>query len=398
MSDFNFYPLAGMNTVDPDTDMIKKDNKGRRVYARDLINGRVDSAGTWEKRPGAAKVSATPLANLWFSERFNDTLATQGTNLVRVFEDWSTQVLADVGGYAKYLELNSTVIIAGNNGVYELSGETLQPLTIENGFVPYIAASASGGLAAGEYAIAVSLRRGTKEGAVSETSHVVVDVGGGVTVSLSGLDLLDTTATHITVYASHPNGGELYAVETVPINTQTVELGASAIYGKLATNRWLTKMPTGSAVRFWRGRLVTVSSNTLYFSEALNYHLHDPRTGYIQLPTKITFIEPVDGGLWVGQKNDVVFLSGAEIQNLSVDYKNVLPPVPWSSTLINSELVSEKVSDSGGTTACWLAANGYVLGTSDGVIHEMSAGVLSGLSAVRGQTVAHDRFLLTITN
>lgn len=399
MSDFNFYPLIGMNNVAPDTDMVVQDKRqGRRVYARDLVNGRVDQAGVWETRPGAAKVSTENLTCLWYSERFNDTFAVSAGQLVKVGADWALTPLGAVGDEADYLELNNKVIVATPTGLFEYDGRVLQRLTIPDAPSGFPVQVAGGGLSAGDYAIAVSFRRGTKEGAVSETVMVAVNEGWGIDVTLPDAALFDPTITHLSVYASHTNGGDIYEVATVPVGTPGITLGADMVYGKLAAHRWMTTMPSGKSVRYWRGRLVTAHANVLCFSQPLNYHLTNPSYDFVTLPTRITFVEPVDGGLWVGQVDHVVFLTGTDVKDLTIDFRNLQAPVPWSSTLLKSELVEQSVDDSGNTTAVWLADNGYVLGTSAGIAREMSAGVLNGVSGGRGQTVAHNRFLLTITN
>ncbi|MFZ4537183.1 hypothetical protein [Propionivibrio sp.] len=399
MHEFDFYPLAGINTVAPDTDMVKTDNNSRRVYARDLLNGRVDSAGRWAARQGTTRVSTTNLTCLWHSERFNESFAIHGTDLVRVADDWSFEVIGTgVGGEASYCELNNTLVIATPRGLYEWNGANLLTLTLADPPAPYAQSATVGGLDAGTYAVAISYRRDYKESSVSEAVFVEVAQGGGIDLTLPSAALLEPSATHISIYLSHPNGGDLYEVQMVLSGQTSLTLGGDVTYGKLAAHRFLTAMPTGKTVRFWRGRLVTPVSNTLHFSEALNYHLNDPRHGFIQLPTRITFVEPVDGGLWVGQKTHAIFLSGDSLETLTIAYKNSRAPIPWSSTRVNSELFGDGISEGGATTACWMAANGYVIGTSSGVAREVSAGVLDGITGTRGQTIAHNRFFLTITS
>jgi hypothetical protein len=371
--------------------MVKETQAGKLIYARDLVNGRVRD-GKWEARPGVEKVAITSLSCLWRSNRLQDTLAIRGTDLVKVNDDWSvTVLLPEVGTEAVFAELNNIVVVATPSGLLEWDGEILQPLTLSDPPSPFALAISDGGMAKGTYSVAISFRRKHKESSVSEATFVSVEEGGGVLVTLPDTSLLEPSATHITVYSSRQNGGDLYEVQTVPAGTLQIQISAGMSFGKIAAHRFLSAMPSGRSVRFWNGRLVTCSGNALRFSEAMNYHLHDPRHGFVQTQTRVTFIEPVESGIWVGQTDGVIFLAGKDLAGMSIHHKTAKTPVPWTSVLLPSE-------DSGDMqeAVAWLSSNGYVLGGGDGSLREVSSGVLNGVSGVRGQTVTHDSFLLTI--
>ncbi|MGY2498914.1 hypothetical protein, partial [Klebsiella pneumoniae] len=92
-------------------------------------------------------------------------------------------------------------------------------------------------------------------------------------------------------------------------------------------------------LKYWRGRLLIANGNVLRWSEALAYHLHDERHGFVQMPQRITFVQPVDGGIWVGQVDHVAFLAGAEPGALSLSRKASRAPIPGSAILVPAEVV-----------------------------------------------------------
>lgn len=153
-------------------------------------------------------------------------------------------------------------------------------------------------------------------------------------------------------------------------------------------------MPTGQYLGLWRGRLVVAQGRTLRFSEALAYHVHDPRHGFVQMPQRITFVAPVDGGLWVGQVDHVVFLRGTAPQELAFERKTSRAPVPGSAVALASD---EAGDASGGARAAvaWLSSVGFAMGTPDGGIIEPQAQRLRAISATAGSTVVQHRRLTT---
>ena len=142
---------------------------------------------------------------------------------------------------------------------------------------------------------------------------------------------------------------------------------------------------------------MTASANVLRFSEALAYHVHDRRHGFVQMPQRITFVQPVDGGIWVGQVDHVAFLQGASLDTLELQAKASKAPVPGSAIKVKAELLGD-LAQGGGECAVWLAGNGYVVGTAGGSIAEPMAKVMQGVRAANGASVVFgDRLLTAVT-
>src|SRR5690606_41882378 len=103
----------------------------------------------------------------------------------------------------------------------------------------------------------------------------------------------------------------------------------------------------------------------LSVSEPRALHINDPRHGFVQMPQRITFVAPVDGGLWVGQSDHVAFLAGQDLRDLTLSRKRCAPPVPGSAVVVDGSIAKE----TGGRQAvAWLSGNGHVLGLPDGTL------------------------------
>ena len=156
-------------------------------------------------------------------------------------------------------------------------------------------------------------------------------------------------------------------------------------------------MPSGKYFGQWRGRLVSARANVLRFSQALAYHVHDPRHDFVLMPQRVTFLQPVDGGIWVGQVDHVAFLAGAQPDELRLLRKTAKAPVPGSSLALDAETAGE-MSGGGSAVVAWLADNGYVLGTADGGVIEKHATRLRGITGnQRTSIVFRNRLTTAVT-
>jgi len=387
--DTPIMPLAGINNVGEDAAL-----QGERLFVRDALNVNVTPAGKAEIRPGARLVTAQRYRNLWQSPLHGDTFATLGTDWVKVDPStWLHRVLAAVGdGDAAYEVLNNQVVVAAPAGIFTFDGSVAQRLTLDTPAPPFVMAE-SGSLPAGTYGVAVAWLRGAQESAQSEIAFTEVGDAGALSVTLPMC--LDASVTGARLYLTRQNGGELLLAGDYALASPGIRLPLLPDLGRPAQFRHLSPMPTGKYLKYWRGRLLVANGNVLRWSEALAYHLHDERHGFVQMPQRITFIQPVDGGIWVGQVDHVAFLAGAEPGALSLSRKASRAPIPGSAILVPAEVVGSNASPGGSPVAVWLAENGYVMGTGGGDLAEVHAGVMAGITGQRGTSVVLDRRLTT---
>ena len=385
-------PLAGIDNFSARDDALQVGGNEPRVYLRDAVNVVINNARA-SMRPGLRLVTSTPYADLWQSPLHGDTFARLGTQWVKVnTADWSHEVLAEVvEGALSHLVLNGTVLVAGPAGIFQYNGSAAKPFTIDAPPGPIVTAS-TGSLEAGDYGVAVAWLRGALESPLSPMTTHKSAAAGGLQVLLPMA--LDPTITGVRMYLTRHNGGELLRGEDYPVSATMVNLPTLPKLGAPAQFRHMEPMPTGQYLGQWRGRLVVAQGRTLRFSEAMAYHVHDPRHGFVQMPQRITFVAPVDGGLWVGQVDHVVFLRGAAPQELAFERKTSRAPVPGSTVALASDEAGE-ASGGGRAVVAWLSSVGFAMGTPDGAIIEPQAQRLRSIGATAGSTVVQHRRLTT---
>lgn len=378
MGDTAFFPIAGINTVSEDA-ALQRGGDLPSLQVRDALNFNITPAGRLQLRPGVRRVSEARYQNLWQSPLHGDTFGVLDGQWVKIDPaTWTHEALAAVGdGPACHEVLNNQVCIAAPAGIFAFDGVQARRLTLDTPAPPMVAAG-EGGLAAGRYGVAVAWLRGDQESATSAATFLDVVDGQALEVTLPMC--LEPGATGARLYLTRQNGGELLRAGDFASSAPTITFATLPALGRPAQFAHLSPMPTGAFLRHWRGRLLTARANVLRWSEAMAYHLHDERSGFVQMPQRITFVLPVEGGVWVGQRDHVAFLSGDRPEALAVVRKQGKPPVPGSGVLVDAEFVGGDMSAGGGPAAMWLAENGYVVGTPSGALVELHPRILSGIA------------------
>ncbi len=387
----SFMPCFGIDNTSEDAAMVQG---GREpfVYMRDVVNANVTPAGKLDMIASGGKVTDNTYKHIWQSPLHKDVFAVLGDDLVKInTADWTHEAIATIGngGIVVYEVLNNHVIAANNNGLFVYDGNTCQPLTIDRPPMPV----AYGGIDRTKQtrSIAISWLRGSMESSLSD----YVTAGESTDVVLPMV--FDPTITAVNIYATNLGGTDMQLAGTVSSSSTSYKIEADHALGMAAQFAHLSPMPTGKFLCYWRGRLITATANVIRFSEPLAYHLHDERHGFIQTSQRVTFIQPVENGLWVGQSDHVIFIQGSQPDDMTISIKSAQAPVPNSAIQIPSNDIGE-AAEGGSLVTVWLASNGYVAGSSSGQIIEYQAGRISNISAQSGTTVRFDRRLVTAVN
>lgn len=388
MNSVKLPPFVGIDKLHND-DELQVGGKDPKLYARDIVNLDLSASGQASIRGGIEQVSNLKYRYLWQSPLHGDTFALLNAQLVKVnTNDWqSHEVLGDVGdGFLYCALLNNTVCFATTFGLYTFDGQQLRLLTFNNPPQPLVVSIGNTGDLDGDVYAAVSWLRG----------HVESQLSPMVPVTSSTFELYrpfydDPSITHMRIYLTQPNGTQLRAAQTIDVSQTSTTLSANSGTGDDARFRHLSAMPTGRFLNVWKGRLIVAKANVLHFSEPMTYHLSDERHGFVQLPQRITFVCGVEGGIWVGQVDHVVFLAGTKPDDFSVVRKNAKPPIPNSAIFLSSNAVSAELSQMGAGACAWLANNGFVIGTADGQMMELHAGRIKGITGRVASAIELDR-------
>lgn len=383
-------PLRGLDNVSDD-DSMSSFGREPFVKLRDAVNVNISSSGRVHLRETGVIATEIPYKNLWNSPLHGDTFGTLNGELVKINPvDWSHESLGiQLQGIVCYQVVNNFIVISDATDLYKFDGTSMEKLTIETPPEP-MARLSTGSLLDGTYTVAIAWSKDGRESGLS--TSVSLNVEGGIELILpynySG------NADQTVIYMTERNGSELLKVATVAINTTTFTISSDKDLTRAAQFQHLSPMRTGKFLKLWRGRLLTADKNTLYFSQALNFHLCDERYDYIALPQRVTFVEPVESGIWVGQSNSVVFLSGSDVRDLRLVQTGAKAPVPGTALRVNSDLLGEMVA--GLESVLWLAENGYCIGTPSGNLVEVHANTLKGIAAKGGQSVRFDDRIVTV--
>lgn len=404
MPTVKLFPIVGMNNV-ADDDALQQGGDAPKLFVKDAVNVDFTDSGKVQLRRGSTLVTTSNFKNLWQSPLHHDVFATLERQIVKVDPvTWGYEVLlSDIDtSIVCYEVVNNLVLISTANDVYSFNGSMLSPFTIDTPASPLAVANVEGGtLGAGDYIVAISYLRNGVESGLSENIQVSIQLDQTALTGSISLTLplcLDASISHVAVYMTTRNGGELRKFGTFRISTTQVLIDQCEKLGRAVQFTQLSPMPSGKFMKYWQGRLLVADKNIIRFSQALAYHLYDERHDFVMLPQRITFLVPVDSGIWVGQVDHVVFLSGTQPSELALIKKTAHAPIPLSAIEVDADTVGSDISQGGGKTALWLAENGYVLGTSAGQVVELHAGVLKGISAKAARSVRLGRRLISLVS
>lgn len=400
---YSLMPIMGIDNVRPD-EALQVSGEAKSLHVKEAVNVDINQAGRLKLRAGGTKVSPIPYTDLWYSELHGDTFALLLDELVRVnTSDWSCVKLGQVGTGLRCVGLNNKILFTASTGLFIYDGNSLEPLTIETPPSPTLNTGRNGGLEAGRYTVAISWV-GHVESAASDS--ITVDIqqtaigvmpqsDGHIDVTLPYV--YDKNVSAVRVYVSSVNGTEMKLHSEHPPSQTSVTIDGVANITTPLKFAHMAPMPVGRFMKYWNGRLLSADKNLLRFSEALTYHLHDERYGYVALPQRITFVEPVEGGIWVGQSTNVIFLRGTDIGEFVMEVGSNIAPAPNSAIIIKSDL-SGNASNGGSDCVVWLSQRGYLLGTPDGQTVEYQSKNLQGITASNSCTVRIDERLITVVN
>lgn len=87
---------------------------------------------------------------------------------------------------------------------------------------------------------------------------------------------------------------------------------AGTYYGP-DTTKGFSDPPNGHLLTLYNGRMYIADGNAIYASEPHDFTKYNLAEGYILFPGKITFLDNVDGGIFVSDASSIYFLAGDDI-------------------------------------------------------------------------------------
>jgi len=158
------------------------------------------------------------------------------------------------------------------------------PISAAPALAPEVVASTGGSLPQGLYIVAFTWLGPQGESAPTHAVQIDVPANGRI-------DIAD--AAGATVWLSGPNGDHVSSYGAV---TQVAVLSPG---GRVSRTLNTAPMPPGHIVRMHQGSLLVADQNILFVSVPYASGIYQPSRGYVPFPSKITVVQPVEGGVYV---------------------------------------------------------------------------------------------------
>lgn len=223
--------------------------------------------------------------------------------------------------------------------------------------IPTLSA-AVGGLKAGLYQATITYSNALGEESGSPLpAQINIQEGG----SFALLDIptpVNPDVNRIRIYASPPNGDQLYLQAVVSPGTLSYQVWNVRTDGPHLTTALLREPPPGDIVRAGFGRLWIAAGAFLHYTEAFSPIHYNASKGFIPFPSDISIVEPVAGGIHIVADKHYFLPAGNPQGQLIAGLK--YGAVPGTGVTLDN-----------GKRAAWMSQRGFVVGNPDGSVENL---------------------------
>lgn len=275
------------------------------------VNVDIDDSKRATRRKGfSAPVVAGACHSLWAEGPV--ALVARGTSLLQMHADYSVSTLRSdltAGLRLSYAAVGDRVYYSNGaeTGAVWNGGDRSWGLAVPEG---QPAAEAIGGvLPAGIYQFAVTFLRGDgQESGTPPAGTIDLAETGGIRLSAIP-EPEDPGVVRKVIYFSKRDGETLYRAGLLPLGAASFDYPIEASMQVPLTTQHLRPPPAGQFVDYFNGRTLVASGHVLRYSEPYAPELFDLRKGFPFLGD-ITMLAALDGGVYVGTRDAVVWLDG----------------------------------------------------------------------------------------
>jgi hypothetical protein len=305
-------PFLGINTKLPTSNMRvpNRPNHPGGSFVRDAKNVDLTEVGTFQRRGGMTQVAAaTRASSLWSS---GDMGYFVDSGVLKQFDGAAVTALATLPSAASTVSLTQTprgVVWTDGSAPQLITGLTSAPMAVPApNPVPAATASNGGSLEAGTYTVAFAyVDAAGQRSPLSPFQAVTVGQGGSIILSMP------SSAYSTAVAVSAVNGDVLYLETTLPPLVTATAITLVTSQGLPLSNEYEDALPGGTWVRYYRGRLLTVVDDLIFYSHPYNYGTYHPATNFIRLDAPVTLCEPTQTGVFLATAHDTWFLDGLDV-------------------------------------------------------------------------------------
>jgi len=307
------------------------------AFLKKVNNFNIDVTGNISKRKGYTKKITGVFTSLWASENNLGCYAVLNNDLIRIWEDYSTDVIAAGVGPEEisFEEIDGIIYYTStsNNGI--ISNGLRRNWGIERNWLSPTLNQSTGSLDAGYYQVNFTwVYPDGRESGCARSSVIAISQDGAITVQIpqgpSGV-------LYARVYCSTQNGNTLYYHGYANENSSYLISDTSSLIDPLRFFN-IDKAPLGHITSYYRGRIYIASGNTLWYSEPFQYEQFRLESNYFEFPEEIREVMPVEDGIWVAS-DKLYYLSGEEPDKFKRTVKEHVKVVSGTSTKISGSYI-----------------------------------------------------------
>lgn len=358
-------------------DNIQLDHALGKDTLRNAVNVDVLDTGKIRRRRGfTKKYAGVHLHSLRAFSTF--AVFVENSTLKKISPNYTTENLRGVGSnsHMGYTEINSELYFSNGvvSGRVQADGTVLE-LGVEDPSGQPTLTATTGGLAAGEYQVAVTFMTasGQESGSSAPAKITLATENSGIALSAIPQPV-GAEATKINIYKSSAGGATLFLAASVAKGTTSAVLTSDRDAGRTLKTQLLKRMPAGDILEYYSGRLFSALGNLACYSEPLSYGLCNINNNFMLFSGPISVIKAVSDGLFI-VADKTYFLPGAGSENGSLIV--VAPYRAVKGTGINLPK---------STDVAWLSERGPMVGSSGGAVklltEESMALTLGGTGAM----------------
>ena len=354
---------AGVNNVAPRT-KPPRDEFGTVLSVAEAVNVDFDPVGRARRRRGQVVEDPRPSHS---GISFGPGLLIHVDTAIHQFSDLGIG-LQDEGVVVAGVGVRPVSFTSDDYDVYWSNGAAIGritenldalPVWVETPDPAEASPIASGGLAAGQYEVSVSvIDADGRESGGSAPTVVTVAAGGGISLAFP---TAPPDATKWLVYVSGADGDVLYWQGEYPIARTSATI-AGGPRGDAQPTAWLYPFPACETLRYAHGRLYGLAGNVLWWSEPYRLGLVHA-DNHMVLGNEATLLEPMETGVFVADHKRTYWLDGTNPDEWRQRVAYPHAAAPGGSAVLAASVFR---SETGGPVAVWLAANGVLCMGSEG--------------------------------
>ena len=358
---------------------LRNDVSLERFEKEDLSVGAnidIDDTGKISRRLGTTQVvGATTPHSLWSKDGV--AFFVEGADLKQLFSGFTTQVVRSdmTNDRVSYEIVNGRVYYTsfGVSGVLDVGGSHRTLGIVIPDVQPTAVQAAGGDMPEGTYLFAVTFVRGDgQESGTGRSGTITLD--GQSSIAFSNIPVsTDPSVVSKFLYLSSRNGDVLFIAGVIDNAVTDVTIGALPENTVALRTQYMGPPPAGcTLVAFYKGRLWFAQGNLLWYTEAFNLELMDYRSNYKAFVDPILMIAPVTDGIYIGTDKNILFLGGADADNMELE--SLTRYGVYSGTLAYIPVGLALDSHSKGRTAAWVTKEGVCFGFDGGALRNVTEG------------------------